>query len=82
MGDMNCKPDSREMAHLFARTDLHEPIEELLTFPSWQPNHNIDHILVSSTLEVEQVSVLKHSYSDHLPIAMEIRLPADVHILA
>ena len=75
MGDLNCKVDSNEMRHLFKETNLHEPLEELQTFPSWRPAHHIDHILVTSELEVVKAKVLKQACSDHLPIMMEVRLP-------
>lgn len=75
MGDLNCSPDSMEMMRLFRTTSLCEPEQELHTFPSWKPERNIDHILVSSGLEVESCSVVNHAHSDHLPIAMEVRLP-------
>lgn len=75
MGDLNCKPDSREMNLLFARTRLHEPVEETLTFPSWRPAHNIDHILVTPEFKVHKVTALNHAYSDHLPILMDLVLP-------
>lgn len=80
MGDMNCGPDSPEMAMFFRNTHLHEPLEELHTFPSWRPERNIDHILVSRELEVVECSVLNHAHSDHLPIAMEVQLPPEVLI--
>ena len=31
--------------------------------------------VVSSTIRVEHVEVLHHTYSDHLPLAMEVALP-------
>ncbi len=75
MGDMNCRHDSREMQHLINRTRLHEPFENVHTFPSWRPQHNIDHILVSSELTVRRTKELEHFSSDHLPIMMEVELP-------
>lgn len=75
MGDLNCKPDSREMALLFSRTRLREPLEETMTFPSWRPQHNIDHILVTPEFKIQKVTALNHAYSDHLPILMELKLP-------
>ena len=75
MGDLNCKVDSDEMQRLFKNTKLHEPIEEHRTFPSWRPQHHIDHILITSELEVIKAKPLKHVCSDHLPIMMEIKLP-------
>lgn len=80
MGDLNCKPDSKEMCMLFNRTRLHEPLEETLTFPSWRPAHNIDHILVTPEFKVLNVTALNHAYSDHLPIMMELGLPEGLNI--
>jgi len=75
MGDMNCKFGSKEMQSLFRRTQLHEPLEEICTFPSWRPQHHIDHILVTPELKVNSIDALHHAYSDHLPIMMELELP-------
>jgi len=80
MGDMNCKLDSKEMRQMFARTDLCEPREELFTFPSWRPQHHIDHILVTSKLQIHEAKVLNHPCSDHLPIMMEISVPDDIEL--
>lgn len=75
MGDLNCRSDSREMAELLASAHLCEPAPGLHTFPSWRPDRQLDHILVSPSIKVERVEVLDHVYSDHLPIAMEVQLP-------
>jgi endonuclease/exonuclease/phosphatase family metal-dependent hydrolase len=77
MGDLNCPSDSREMAVLLESAGLCEPEPGLLTFPSWRPDRQLDHILVSPSIAVERVEVLDHIYSDHLPIAMEVRLPEE-----
>ncbi|WP_268625201.1 endonuclease/exonuclease/phosphatase family protein, partial [Escherichia coli] len=45
------------------------------TFPSWRPQRNLDHILLSSDLALERVDVLDQPISDHLPVSVEIRLP-------
>lgn len=75
MGDMNCQPDSNEMVWLMENSQLVEPVSTLNTFPSWRPFKNIDHILVSPALEIEEVKVLNYPLSDHLPISMTVRLP-------
>ena len=81
MGDFNCPPESKEMIHLFNRTKLHEPLEDVMTFPSWRPQHNIDHILVTPSLVVTETHIPHlHAYSDHLPIAMDITLPEGVEL--
>ncbi len=82
MGDFNCRSESRELRRLSRRTDLREPIHGLHTFPSWRPRRNIDHILVTPSLEVERARVLDHPLSDHLPIAMELSLPSPVRLAA
>jgi endonuclease/exonuclease/phosphatase family metal-dependent hydrolase len=80
MGDMNCRSKSAEMDLLINRTLMREPFHDLHTFPSWRPQHNIDHILVTPTLQVDNVRVLNYSLSDHLPVSMEITLPESVHL--
>ncbi len=74
MGDMNTHAN-----------DLleHSPLRDLgllapqveATFPSWRPQRCLDHILLSPTLALERVEVLAQAISDHLPVAVEIRLP-------
>jgi len=75
MGDFNCRTQSMEMETLLAKTDLGRPADELPTFPSWRPVHNIDHILVTPSLTIREAAVIQDSISDHLPIAVEILLP-------
>ena len=81
MGDLNCDSDSPEMAVLVETARLREPASGLHTFPSWQPSRQLDHILVSSSIGVEQVEVLDYAFSDHLPIAMAVRLPEAVRLV-
>lgn len=74
MGDMNTHAN-----------DLleHSPLRDLglvapqvqATFPSWRPKRCLDHILLSPSLTLERVEVLAQPISDHLPVAVEIRLP-------
>jgi endonuclease/exonuclease/phosphatase family metal-dependent hydrolase len=82
MGDLNCQPDSKELRYLIDTTNLCEPIHGLKTFPSWRPVRKIDHILTSPSLGINDVHVLDHVLSDHLPIAMEIQLPPELQIAA
>lgn len=78
MGDMNCQPQSEELRILLDRTNLREPVDGHHTFPSWRPSRTIDHILVSSTLEIRDMKVLPFPFSDHLPIAVDIAVPRTV----
>lgn len=65
---------------------LHSPLRDLgllapqveATFPSWRPQRCLDHILLSPTLTLERVQVLAQPISDHLPVAVEIRLPGSM----
>lgn len=78
MGDLNTDAASPEMRHLFARTALQPPSNSTLTFPSWRPRRAIDHILTSANLQLQRVWTLPEAFSDHLPLAAEIRLPPGV----
>lgn len=78
MGDMNCRSDSEEMENLVNKTLMREPLHGMNTFPSWRPRRNIDHILVTPTVEVARAAVLDYPLSDHLPIAMDVVLPESV----
>ena len=80
MGDLNCRSDSPELAGFIRRAGFREPVHDLHTFPSWRPAQNIDHILVSPSIKVHEVSVLNYAISDHLPIAMEVSLPVEVDL--
>lgn len=61
----------------------HSPLRDLglmapqieATFPSWRPHRCLDHILLSPELVLERVEVLSQPISDHLPVAVDIRLP-------
>jgi endonuclease/exonuclease/phosphatase family metal-dependent hydrolase len=75
MGDFNCEADSLEMSWMLARTSLHAPSCDAGTFPSWRPQRQIDHILVSPTLRVHETAVINMALSDHLPIVMDVELP-------
>jgi len=80
MGDLNCRSDGPEMQLLFRKTSLRESTDKMCTFPSWCPQHHIDHILVSSDLTVKKTCALRHEVSDHLPLTMEIELPLTIKL--
>ena len=80
MGDFNAAADSPEISERLASTQLSTPIERINTFPSWRPRRGLDHILVSSGLEVVNTRVMQLPFSDHLPIAVELRLPDGLSI--
>ncbi|HET6586394.1 MAG TPA: endonuclease/exonuclease/phosphatase family protein [Oleiagrimonas sp.] len=78
MGDLNTDANSPEMRQLFRHTNLQPPTNPTPTFPSWRPQRAIDHILTSSDITLERVWTLSAAFSDHLPLAAEIRLPSTV----
>lgn len=74
MGDLNCSAEQivdtpLRDTHLVQVNGSHH------TYPSWKPQRNIDHILVSPSLKINHVEVLDLTLSDHRPIAMEVQLP-------
>ena len=75
MGDFNCESDSCEMDALYRSTPLQPPEQRILSFPSWQPSRAIDHILVSSGVNVERRWTLPDLSSDHLAVAAQIAFP-------
>lgn len=65
-----------------------EPVEDLLrpavpagraTWPAQRPRRQLDHVLVSERLEVADWTIASAEVSDHLPLAVRLRLtePAD-----
>ncbi len=76
MGDFNCTPESREMRLLTASVPLRAPPVSPATFPSWRPKRHLDHILVTPDIEMRRFYVPEWTCSDHLPVALEVVLPA------
>jgi len=82
MGDFNAAHAAPEMQRLFRQTDLVEPDDRINTWPSWNPLQNYDHILATADLAAEPPRVLSEGPSDHLPVALEIELPAECVVSA
>ena len=82
MGDLNTAADSRHVRDFCETMALRAPTDGMATYPSWQPQRAIDHILVSESLETGKAEVFDVVYSDHCPVGLEIRLPADVKLPA
>ncbi|UUC50434.1 endonuclease/exonuclease/phosphatase family protein [Pseudomonas citronellolis] len=74
MGDMNTHASDLLETSPLRDLGLIAP-QVQATFPSWRPQRCLDHILLSPGLTLERVSVLPEPISDHLPVAVEIRLP-------
>ena len=82
MGDLNCQPESRELGALLEATDLRIAPHGEHTYPSWKPVQAFDHILLSPSLEVREVKVYPVTYSDHLPVGLELALPPGLDLNA
>ncbi len=59
----------------FATLPDGQPVEEDLTFRSFDPDRIIDWVLVPPDWSIVSREVLKSDLSDHLPVIMEVRLP-------
>ncbi len=81
MGDMNTHMSQLLESSPLKNLDL-QPADQgqiTPTYPAWEPSHALDHVLVSSNLQVRDYRVLNCRVSDHRPIAVEIaarELPA------
>ena len=74
--------DGVDVTYRFGSTqgEMREPHHGVDSFPSWRPQRNIDHILVTPTLTVDHVKALDFPLSDHLPVEMQITLPDEVRL--
>ena len=79
MGDMNTHANDLLLTSPLRDLGLLAPEMEA-TFPSWRPQRCLDHILLSPSLTRERVQVLDQPISDHLPVAVDIRLPGSVGV--
>lgn len=75
MGDLNTHVDE-----LLYRSPLRtlglQATQIGATFPSWNPQRCLDHILLSEGLRAERSMVVDQPISDHLPVATELILPS------
>lgn len=79
MGDLNCTHEELRRSPIGDRK-WQWLEEELHTYPSWKPQRQIDHILVSDRLTVHSIQVLEERLSDHRPLAVELELPAGLYL--
>lgn len=78
MADTNCTAERLHADSALTVAGLQVQTEPVPTFPSWRPRRGIDHILTTPGLDVRDVRALDVHLSDHLPVAMDIRLPEDL----
>ena len=80
MGDLNAPVGSRELQDFCARLELSAPTRDLASFPSWQPQRAIDHILLSKSISAHKAQVVDVNYSDHCPVELELELPSAIRL--
>jgi len=80
LGDMNTGPESRELREFAEHAGLRLPTSRPATFPSWQPQRAIDHILASPSLEIRRYWAPDSPLSDHLPLGAEVLLPEEINL--
>jgi len=80
MGDMNCTSQDLLQDGLLQENMRQADPNLLASYPSWRPRRSLDHILVSSSLQVHHTQVLDYQLSDHLPLAMELSLPIQIEL--
>ena len=80
LGDFNTQVDTAHVMELRDTLALQAPTRRMATYPSWQPQRAIDHVLVSKTIHAGTAEVLDVAMSDHCPVTLEIRLPVEVRL--
>jgi endonuclease/exonuclease/phosphatase family metal-dependent hydrolase len=80
LGDFNTQVDTPHVMEFRDTLALKAPTRGLATYPAWQPQRAIDHVLISETLEAGVAEVLDVAYSDHCPVTLEITLPKEVRL--
>jgi len=80
MGDFNCGSDSREIAVIMDKTGMTPAARKMPTYPSWKPERDIDHFLVSKGIIIKKANVIDFALSDHLPMAIEAVIPGKARI--
>jgi len=81
MGDFNTHAEAHAVTEFLETLALKAPTRGLPTYPSWQPQRAIDHILVSEKLTAGVASVLDVTYSDHCPVTVDIDLPGEIRLV-
>lgn len=80
MGDLNASPSAWEIRAFCDHAGLVIPDDHLLTYPSWDPQRAIDHILISPGMDIRDLGVLPVNYSDHRPLTMTVQLGGRVDL--
>ncbi len=72
MGDFNCSARSAPMQAFCKATGGKLPPSPLLTFPSWRPRQDLDHIVASERLDLVHWRAEAARLSDHLALSARL----------
>jgi endonuclease/exonuclease/phosphatase family metal-dependent hydrolase len=74
MGDFNLLEGVKELNLFLQATGLKNPCADkhILTFPSWKPKRQLDFILHSNNIVVNNIEAEEVIFSDHLPLICDI----------
>jgi len=73
------KLEEKGMKDVYRNVYTDEIIDRGLTWPAYKVDYEyrddrIDYIVVTNTLEIEEINVLQYDYSDHRPIVVSIKM--------
>lgn len=80
VGDMNAPVSNIELVDFCERLELSTPTADLASYPSWQPQRAIDHILHGKSISCKTAVVADANYSDHCAIEVELVLPEAIKL--
>lgn len=76
MGDFNIFTGLRELSLFLDATGLKNACDDcpVPTYPSWNPKHQLDFILHSEDISIQEITAEPVIYSDHLPLICDINI--------
>ena len=72
VGDLNGSPESLHRLPSLHAAGLRPITLAPATYPSWQPRHSLDQVLLTPRLQVVSAEALPVALSDHLPLSVEL----------
>ncbi len=74
-GDFNTFSGPKEIHALQEELGLINPnTDNHPTFPSWKPNRQLDFILCSQQIKIQNFEIPKVKFSDHLPLLLDFKI--------
>jgi endonuclease/exonuclease/phosphatase family metal-dependent hydrolase len=80
MGDLNAPLNNPETQAFCRELGLATPTLDLPSYPSWQPQRAIDHIMLSEGLASFDARVINVPFSDHCPVELRVELPQGLQL--